>query len=202
MNAFYNIPVALAAQQDETKALAAAARAAWQTAQDADEENSVLAELWENYEKIRAADHEALWALQPAWLDAWHTSVEPMAPVAGRSAEEYQGRAHVYRMRAALVRAIMDAYIELGYGQITWNQFWEEAQYMERHAVLCEEFVDARREYDEAEAERERLLVEWAALPVAERKSSHPLFRARVACCERSVKAQERLSMSPLCAHE
>jgi hypothetical protein len=179
MNAFYNIP---AAQRDQTKAMAAAARAAWQAAQDAEEENEVLAELWETYEEIRGVDQEALWTLQQAWLDAWRAQAVPAAPAAGLSVEQYEEIARVFRLRAELDRAIMDAYIELGYGPFAWNPFWEECGLMERY----ESYVAARLAQAEAEAERERLLVEWVALPVSERKSSHPLFRARVDCCRRA----------------
>ncbi len=202
MNAFYNIPAAVSAQRDQTKALAAAARAAWQSAQDAEEENEVLAELWENYEEIRGVDQEALWTLQQAWLDARHAQAAPAEPAAGRSVEQYEESARVFRMRAEIDRAIMDAYIELGYGPAAWNPFWEERGRMEGFADLCEGYVAARREQAEAEAERERLLVEWGRMPVAERKSSHPNFRARVDCCRRSEEARQRWFLSPLCAHE
>lgn len=202
MNAFYNIPAGLVAQRETTKTLAAEARAAWQTAQDADEENVVLAELWENYEELRAFDHEALWALQQAWLDAWQRQPAPAAPEAGRDVEHYEDRARVFRVRAELARAIMDAYIELGYREYAWYPYWQERGRMDEVATLCESYVDARREHAEAEAERERLLVEWAKLPPAERKSSHPIFRARVAAVERAAAARERWFLSPLYAHE
>ena len=202
MNAFYNIPAGLVAQRDSTKTLAAAARAAWQSAQDADEENEVLAELWENYEDLRGVDHEALWGLQQAWVEAWRAQGAPAAPAAGRSAEQYEEAARVYRLRAELGRAIMDAYIELGYGPFAWNPFWEERGLMDGFADLCESYVAARREHAAAEAERERLLVDWARVPPAERKSSHPNFRARVAALERAAAARELWFLSPLCAHE
>ena len=200
MNTHYNISVALVAQRDATKAMTDAACAAWETARDADKENLVLAEMWENYEEIRGADHEALWKLQQAWLDAWRAQASPPAPVAGLSVEQYEEAACVYRVRSELDRAIMDAYIELGYGPAAWNPFWEERGLMEIFAERCEGYVAARREQAAAEAERERLLVEWEALPVAERKSSHPLFRARVVCCERAEKARRLWNLSPLCA--
>ena len=202
MNAFYNISAGLVAQRDATKAMADAARAAWQSAQDAEAEWNLLAELWENYEGIRGADHEALWALLQAWLDAWRTQGALAAPAAGLSVEQYEEAARVYRLRAELGRAIMDAYIVLGYGPGTWNPFWEERGLMDGFADLCEGYVAARREQAEAEAERERLLVDWARLPVEERKSSHPNFRARVAALERAAAARERWFLSPLCAHE
>ena len=202
MNAFYNIPAAVAAQRDATKTLAVAARAAWQSAQEAEEENDLLVELWENYEEIRAFDQEALWALQQAWLDAWNAQAAPAEPVAGRPVEQYEEDALVFRMRAEIDRAIMDAYIELGYGPGAWNPFWEERGLMEIFAERCEGYVAARREQAEAEAERERLLVEWGRVPVAERKSSHPNFRARVAALERAAAARELWFLSPLCAHE
>lgn len=198
MNAFYNISVGLVDQRDQTKAMAAAASAAWKTARDADEENVVLAEMWENYEELRSADHEALWTLQQAWLDAWRTQEAPVAPVAGLSVEEYEGMIRVYLLRAELDRAIMDAYIVLGYRHSAWNQFWEESMYMVQQATLCNEFVHARLELAQAEAERERLLVEWAAVPVAERKSTHTIFRARVECCRRAEEARARITISPL----
>ena len=206
MNAFYNIPAGLVAQRETTKTLAAEARAAWQTAQDADEENNLLAELWENFEELRGVDHEALWTLQQAWLDAWRAQGAPAAPAAGLSVEQYEEAARVFRVRAELGRSIMDAYIELGYGPYAWNPFWEERGLMEGFADLCEGYVAARREHAEAEAERERLLVEWAKLPPAERipagGGSHPLFAARVDCCRRSEEARQRWFLSPLYAHE
>lgn len=202
MNAFYNISTGLVAQRDTTKAMAVAARAAWQNAQDANEENEVLAELWENYEEIRGVDHEALWALQQAWIDAWNAQVVPVEPAAGLSVEQYEDMARVYRLRAEIDRAIMDAYIELGYGPGAWNPFWEERGIIEIFAERCEGYVAARREQTEAEAERERLLVEWARVLPDERKSSHPLFAACVDCCRRSEEARVRWFLSPLYAHE
>lgn len=202
MNAFYNIPAALVAQRVQTKALADAARATWQAAQDAEEENVVLAEMWDNYEEIRAFDQEALWALQQAWVEAWQRQPAPAAPEAGRDVEHYEDRARVFRVRAELSQSIVDAYIELGYQEYAWHPYWQERGRMDEIATLCESYVDARREQVEAEAERERLLVEWAKLPPAERKSSHPLFRARVAAVERAATARERWFLSPLCAHE
>ena len=132
----------------------------------------------------------ALWSLQQAWLDAWRTQGTLAAPVAGMSVEDYDAAARGYRMRADIDMAIIDAYTELGYGAFAWDQFWDDKGRMDDAARLCRVYIDARREQVAAEAERERLLVEWAALPVAERKSSHPIFCARVSCCERMRRSQ------------
>ena len=202
MNAFYNIPAGLVAQRDQTKALADAARAAWQAAQDAEEENVVLAEMWDNYEEIRAFHREALWALQQAWVEVWQRQPAPAAPEAGRDVEHYEDRARVFRVRAELAQSIIDAYIELGYQEYAWYPYWQERGRMDGFADLCEGYVAARREHAEAEAERERLLVDWGRVPPAERKSSHPNLRARGAALERAAAARERWFLSPLYAHE
>ena len=187
MHAFYNIPQALVAERVVTLALANAAVNTWTAARDAGEDNTILAELWEKYEELSVPYHEALTALKNAWLDAWRAEAEPMAPVAGLSVAHYKECVWGYCMRSELVHAIS---IAIGYTEADYKSFWQEKERMDDAATLCRVYMDARREQIAAEAERERLIIEWERLPVGERKSTHPIFCARVACCERIRRSQ------------
>jgi hypothetical protein len=126
----------------------------------------------------------------------------PVAVEAGLWEDDYEAAARRFRLRAELSRAIENAYVDLGYGGATTGDFYGEQRRMEAMAAECEAYVAARRDQAAAEAERERLLVEWAKLTPADRKSSHPLFRARVDCCRRSDEARKRWFLSRLCQHE
>jgi hypothetical protein len=194
MNTHYGIPAALVAQWESADAAVKEARAEY----DADP----WGETWEAYETTVDAYSEAAYEILQAWLAAWRAEAVPAAVEAGLTDEEYETAARRFRMRAALDGAIENAYFVHGYGVGAVGEFYAERIRMERMATECEAYVAARREQAEAEAERERLLVEWAKLPVAERKSSHPLFRARVDCCTRSEEARQRWFLSRLCRHE
>jgi hypothetical protein len=196
MNTHYNIPVDLIAKWESASARCAAARAEYYADQ--------WGESWMTYEATVGAYCEAVYEILQAWLAASRAQPMPVAVEAGLTDEEYETAARRFRLRAELSHAIENAYIALGYGrtlaEVRLNH--EEQRRMEAMAAECEAYVAARREQAAAEAEREHLLVEWAALPPAERKSSHPVFRARVDCCTRSEEARKRWFLSRLCQHE
>jgi hypothetical protein len=194
MNTHYGIPAALVAMWESARTEMEGARAEWEADQ--------CGETWDAYEKMEETYREALYDILQAWLRAWRTE-GVLAPVeAGLSDEEYEAAARRFRLRAELSRAIVDAYIVHNYGIATLEPFYQDRVRVEAMATECEAYVAARREQVAAEAERDRLLVEWGKLPVAEHKSSHPLFRARVDCCTRSEEARQRWFLSRLCRHE
>ena len=194
MNTHYNMPAALVAQWESADAAVKEARAEY----DADP----WGETWEAYETTVDAYSEAAYEILQAWLAAWRAEAVPAAVEAGLGDEEYEAAARRFRLRAELAGAIENAYFVHGYGVGAVGAFYAERVRMGAMAAECEAYVAARREQAAAEAERERLLVEWAKLAPAERKSSHPLFRARVDCCTRSDQARGRWFLSRLCRHE
>jgi hypothetical protein len=194
MNTHYGIPAALVAQWESARAEMEGARAEWEADQ--------CGETWDAYEETEDTYREVLYDILQEWLRAWRTEGIPAPVEAGLSEEEYEVAARRFRLRAELSRAIVDAYIVHDYGITALEPFYQDRVRVEAMAAECEVYVAARREQAAAEAERERLLVEWAKLPVAERKSSHPLFRARVDCCTRSEEARQRWFLSRLCRHE
>jgi hypothetical protein len=194
MNTHYRIPAALVAMWERARDEMEAARAEWEADQ--------CGETWATYEEAEEVYRDIQYDILQAWLGAWRTEGIPAPVEAGLSEEEYEVAARRFRLRAELGRAIVDAYIVLNYGIHTWEPFYQERVRVEAMAAECEAYVAARREQAEAEAQRERLLVDWAKLAPEDRKSSHPLFRARVDCCTRSEEARKRWFMSRLCRHE
>jgi hypothetical protein len=194
MNTHYNIPAALVARWENALAAVGAVRVEYEDGQSE--------EIWMAYETLESTYKDALYDLLEAWLAAWRAEPVPVAVEAGLWEDDYEAAARRFRLRAELSRAIENAYVDLGYGGATTGDFYGEQRRMEAMAAECEAYVAARREQAEAEAERERLLVDWGRVPVAERKSSHPNFRARVDCCRRSEEARQRWFLSPLYAHE